>query len=173
MYDSKIFHACHEGVHVLRFMGDIRYTLSPSLECFIEQLFSGEKPRGFILDLCEVINVDSTNLGLMAWISNQMRDTEESRVTIISDQLDINELLASMGFDEVFNIVDSRTVSELEDEEIQRETSQSTAISRTILKAHRTLMALNETNRDRFRDVVTLLEQDAAGDSGHDRPFQH
>jgi anti-anti-sigma factor len=163
MHDSKVFHASHEGVHVLRFVGDIRYTLSQSLECFIEQLFAGEKPRGFIIDLCEVVSIDSTNLGLMAWIANQMRTTENSHVTIICDQLDINELLASMGFDEVFDIVNSRTAGDMKDEEIQLETSQSAAMSGTILKAHRTLMALNETNRELFRDVVTLLEKNDAG----------
>jgi anti-anti-sigma factor len=150
---------------VLRFMGDIRYTLSPSLECFIEQLFSGEKPRGFVIDLCEVVSIDSTNLGLMAGIANLMRNTENSRVTIICDQLDINELLTSMGFDEVFDIVYNRRDGDMEDEEIQLETPQSVAMSCTILKAHCTLMALNETNRELFRDVVMLLEKNDAGDT--------
>jgi anti-anti-sigma factor len=159
MHNGKVFHASHEGVHVLRFMGDIRYTLSPSLECFIEQLFAGDKPRGFVIDLCEVVSIDSTNLGLMAEIANQMRNTENSRVTIICDQMDINELLASMGFDE------SRRDGDMEEEEIQLEKPQSATMSRTILKAHRTLMALNETNRELFRDVVTLLEKNDAGDA--------
>lgn len=165
MHNGKVFHASHEGVHVLRFRGDIRYTLSPSLECFIEQLFAGEKPRGFVIDLCEVVSIDSTNLGLMAEIANQMRNTENSRVTIICDQMDINELLASMGFDEVFDIVNRRTAGDMEEEEIQLEKPQSATMSRTILKAHRTLMALNETNRELFRDVVTLLEKNDAGDA--------
>jgi len=165
MHNGKVFHASHEGVHVLRFMGDIRYTLSPPLDCFIEQLFAGEKPRGFIIDLCEVVSIDSTNLGLMAGIANQMHNAENSRVTIICDQLDINELLASMGFDDVFDIVNSRMDVDMEEEEIQLEKPQSATMSRTILKAHRTLMALNETNRELFRDVVTLLEKNDAGDT--------
>lgn len=165
MPDSKVFHASHEGVHVLRFTGDIRYTLGPSLECFIEQLFAHEKPRGFAIDLCEVVSIDSTNLGIMAWIANQMRNTENSRVTIICDQPDIHELLASMGFDEVFDIVNNRAAGDVEDAEIRIETPQAAALSRTVLEAHRTLMALNETNRELFRDVVTLLEQNDAGDT--------
>ena len=165
MRNGKAFHASHEGVHVLRFVGDISYTLGPSLECFIETLFAGEKPLGFVIDLCEVKSIDSTGLGLLAGIANQMHSAENSRVTIVCDQLDINELLASMGFDEVFDIVNSRTAGDLEDEEIQLESPQTAAMSSTILKAHRTLMALNEANREMFSDVVVLLEQDNAGDT--------
>lgn len=170
MHNGKVFHASHEGVHFLRYMGDISYTLSPSLECFIKQLFAVEKPRGFVIDLCEVFSIDSTNLGLIAGIANQMCNTENPRVTIICDQKDINELLTSMGFDEVFDIVYNRRDGDTEDEEIQLDSFQSEPMSRTILKAHRTLMALNENNRELFRDVVTLLEKDDAGNtdgSGH------
>jgi len=80
-------------------------------------------------------------------------------------QLDINELLASMGFDEVFDIVNSRTDGDMEEEEIQLKKPQSATMSRTILNAHRTLMALNETNRELFCDVVTLLEKSDVGDA--------
>ncbi|MGD2137907.1 MAG: STAS domain-containing protein [Gammaproteobacteria bacterium] len=170
MNNGKVYHASHDGVHVLRFTGDIRYTLSPSLEAFIEQLFAGDRPRGFVLDLCGAESIDSTNLGLMAGIADQMRGTEDSRVTILSDRADINELLASMGFDEVFDIVSSRTAAAVEDRAIPLETPRAEALSRTVLKAHRTLMALNETNRELFRDVVALMEQNESGgedDAGH------
>lgn len=170
MHSGRVFHASHEGVHVLRYVGDIRYTLSPSLEAFIKVLFAGEKPRGFVIDLCAVTSIDSTNLGLMAGIANRMRTLEGPRVTIICDQRDINELLESMCFDEVFDIVKGETAGGVADAEIPLEAPREAALSHTILNAHRTLMALNETNRELFRDVVTLLEQRAAGDaedSGH------
>jgi anti-anti-sigma factor len=165
MHSGRIFHASHEGVHVLRFVGDIRYTLSPSLESFIDQLFTTERPRGFVLDLCRTVNIDSTNLGLMATIAEQMHKARNSRVTIICDQEDVNELLASMGFDEVFDIVGCETVAATEDREIPLATPQAAAMSRTILKAHRTLMALNEGNRELFRDVVALMEQEDGGET--------
>ena len=165
MHRGRIFHASHEGVHVLRFVGDIRYTLSPSLESFIDRLFAAETPRGFVLDLCRAVNIDSTNLGLMAAIAEQMRKTQDSRVTIICGQGDVNELLASMGFDEVFDIVGCKTVTATEDREIPLATPQAAAMSRTILKAHRTLMALNEGNRELFRDVVALMEQEDGGEA--------
>lgn len=165
MNSGKVYHACHEGVHVLRYTGDIRYTLSPSLEKFIDRLFARSSPRGFVIDVCAADGIDSTNLGLMAGIANQMRKLKDARVTIVSDRADINELLASMGFDDVFDIVNSGTDVPPEDEAIPLAAPRAAALSRTVLRAHRTLMALNETNRELFRDVVALMEQKEAGEN--------
>jgi hypothetical protein len=42
------------------------------------------------------------------------------------------------------------------------EEPDAAALRHTVLEAHRTLMAMNERHRDRFRDVVVALEHQEA-----------
>ena len=106
MASGKVLYATHGGVHVLRFMGEVGYTLGPDLARFVDGLFTGAPPLGFVLDLREASHIDSTNLGLLASIANRMQERGGSRVTLVSDREDINEILFNMGFDEVFDIVE-------------------------------------------------------------------
>ncbi len=163
MDKGRILHANYGGIHVLRFVGDIRYSLSPSLERFLDQLFAEAQPQGFIIDLTETSSIDSTNLGLIARIANRMRARDGDRVTLISDREEINEILTSMGFDRVFDIVKpSEPLPQKMETVPLREVDRETML-RTVLGAHRTLMEMNERNQELFRDVVTLLEQQSAG----------
>lgn len=166
MEPGSVLHASHEGVHVLRFLGDIRYPLSPSVERYIQQLFAAGQPAGFVVDLSETKNIDSTNLGLLARIAERMRKGGGSRVTIVCDQPDINDLLTGMGFDAVFRIVERS--KPLSGEEVQVLTERETdrdAVADIVLEAHRTLMAMNEHNREMFHDVVAAIEQERTGET--------
>ena len=51
MDNAKILHASQNGIHVLRFVGDIRYTLGHTLDRFLDELFAGPTPEGFVIDL--------------------------------------------------------------------------------------------------------------------------
>jgi anti-anti-sigma factor len=157
---GKVLYANHKGVHVLRFVGDIRYPLSPSLDRFLQGLFQEAKPAGFVLDLTQTEGLDSTNLGIMARIAKHMRRCGGPRVTVVSEREDINELLLSMGFDKVFDIVDSAGRPSVAGEPVPTSELTREELSRTILEAHRALIALNERNHALFRDVVALLEQE-------------
>lgn len=159
MDNGKILHASHEGIHVLRFVGDIRYTLGHSLDRFLEELFAGPTPAGFVIDLTGTDSIDSTNLGLLVRIAREMQNHNAPRVTIVSDRPDINAVLTSMALDEVFDIVSQTNVQTGREEELPRKDMDEDSLSRTLLKAHRALMELNERNKETFRDLVAQLEQ--------------
>jgi anti-anti-sigma factor len=162
MHEGNVLYGRSGDVHVLRFVGDIRYTLSPSVERFVDGLFGATHPETFVVDLTETHSIDSTNLGLLARLTNRMQAGGGPPVTIVSGREDINELLLCIGFDEVFDIVwDNRPVA-TDTASVSVEESGREEMNRTMLAAHRALMALNEHNRDEFRDVVTLLEEEAA-----------
>jgi anti-anti-sigma factor len=161
MDNGKILHASREGIHVLRFIGDIRYTLGHSLDRFLEGLFAGPTPAGFVIDLTETDCIDSTNLGLLVRIAREMQDHNAPRVTIVSNRPDINAVLTSMALDEVFDIVARTAVQPGGEQELPRKDPDREALSRTLLKAHRALMELSERNEETFRDVVTQLEHSA------------
>ena len=40
MINGKVLYATYNGIHVLRFIGDIRYTLSPSIDRFLKIFYA-------------------------------------------------------------------------------------------------------------------------------------
>lgn len=163
MTDGKVLHASHDGVHVLRYIGDIRYTLTPSINRFLEGVFAGPKPAGFVIDLTQTDSIDSTNLGLLARIAKRMQVLEAPRVTLVSNRADINSVLTSMALDEVFDIVDDTGMVTGAAQELPPEDADKETLARALIDAHRALMELSEHNREMFRDVVASLEKNQAG----------
>jgi anti-anti-sigma factor len=159
METARILHASQDGIHVLRFVGDIRYTLGHSLDRFLDDLFAGPTPEGFVIDLTASDSIDSTNLGLLVRIAREMDNHGAPRVTLISNRPDINAVLASMALDEVFDIVSRDPAPIGSGQELPHREANRESLSRTLLKAHRALMELNEHNEEIFRDVVARLEQ--------------
>lgn len=166
MTEPKILHASLDGVHVLRLAGELRYPISPSIECFLDRLFAETDPVGFVVDLTETEYIDSTNLGLLARIAKEMKARGGKRVTLVSTRTDINEVLLAMGFDEVFDLVRRPWNTPARGQALPLEEADRGALAHTVLEAHRILMALNERNRDQFQDVVAALERKARAQSG-------
>ena len=159
MSDSKVYYAVNNGIHILKYVGQIRYTIGASLDRFIEGLFNGAPPQGFVVDLREADSIDSTNLGLLALVAKRMERCGAPRVTLVSTHEDINDLLFSIGFDEVFDIVDESGHAMWNGRELGLSDIPGPDMARTILEAHRTLSAMGDSNRARFQEVVDLLER--------------
>ncbi len=159
MIKSKVYYATNEGIQGLKYVGQIRYTIGASLDRFIRSLFDGPKPKGFMVDLREAESIDSTNLGLLAQIANLMKQCGAPKVTLVSTNEDINTLLISIGFDEVFDIVDEAGHAMTDSVELGLQDNTGPDMARTVLDAHRTLMSIGEDNKARFQDVVELFER--------------
>ena len=159
MNNGKVLHASHDQVHVLRFIGDIRYPLSPSIDRFLEVIFSGPNPAGFVIDLTETERIDSTNLGLLVRIAKRMQALDARRVTIVSNRADINSVLTSMALDEVFDIVEDSDLKTAAGQEVPQEKTDRQSLERILIDTHRALMDLSEHNKETFQDVVASLEK--------------
>jgi len=162
MDNGNVLHASHNDVHVLRFIGDIRYPLSPSIDRFLDGIFAGLQPAGFVIDLTETDSIDSTNLGLLARLAKRMKTLDARRITVVSNRADINSVLNSMALDEVFDIVGDADLETGTAQEVPQENADREVLARTLIDAHRALMDLNEHNREMFRDVVAALEKNGA-----------
>jgi histidyl-tRNA synthetase len=117
-----------------------------------------------MVDLRETETIDSTNLGLLARIANLMKQCGVPKVTLVSTNEDINALLFSIGFDEVFDIVDEAGHVMTNGQELGLPDNTGPDMARTILDAHRILMTLGNDNKARFQDVVELLEEQKVKD---------
>jgi anti-anti-sigma factor len=162
---GRVLYAVHEGVHVLRFVGEVRHPLGPALEFFFDRLLK-EDPNELIITLGETRIIDSTCLGLLARLAFRLRAQGLAKAMIVSPRPDITEVLRSMSFDRLFDIVGETPLGpreEAEDRVLATDVGRDDdALLRTMLAAHRTLMALSERNRLQFKDVVEMLEQESA-----------
>ncbi|NML13611.1 STAS domain-containing protein [Azohydromonas caseinilytica] len=164
MAEALILHACRDGIHVLRLLGEVRYPLAPALDAYLRRLFDGPAPAGFVIDLSATDAIDSTHLGLLARLSTRLRQAGAPRATIVSTRPDITEVLLSMGFDEEFQLVgeDGRIGPAAGAEAVPAGEGEpdEAALNRTLLDAHRALIELSERNREAFADVVAQLERE-------------
>jgi anti-anti-sigma factor len=173
MGSGNVFYAKHDGVLVLKFVGEIRYTMgdsyriSASLDQFLERLFEERDFQNIMIDLTETESIDSTNLGLLAKIAQYSEDQLGRKCSIISSNEDINAIIESVGFDQVFLILDESDQPEVELENVPEADAADRELAHMLLDAHRALTSLNDKNKEMFKNVVQLLEkrvQDYNGD---------
>jgi len=159
MSTGKIQFAEMGGTFVLKFIGEVRLTLCSALDATIEKIFSALNFSAIVIDLTDTRSIDSTTLGLLAKLSILSRQKVGLLPTLVTTNADITRLLQSMGFDQVFNIVDrplpcADCLADLPSQDQSEEVVRS-----KVLEAHRILMSLNESNREAFHDLVSALER--------------
>ena len=160
MREGQILYAKIEDTYVLKFSGDVRYTICAPLSAFIKQLKGQQGFDDILIDLTETEGIDSTNLGLLARIANLMQERFHRKSTVISTNPNINRTLEAMGFYDVFNIDTQYSSPAVHGRSLPMVEEKEQEIADAILQAHRTLAQLNETNREMFRSVVEALECD-------------
>ena len=94
----------------------------------------------------------------MAKISLKSQEKFHCLPTIISCKDDINRILFSMGFDNVFVIVNDASGAIGQLGELPTQMVSEEAMREQVLEAHRVLMSLNSANENTFRELVEALE---------------
>ena len=159
MSTGKIQFAEQSGTFVLKFVGEVRLTLCSALDATIEKIFAALNFTAIIIDLTEAHSVDSTTLGLMAKLSILSRQKVGLLPTVVTTNPDITRVLQSMGFDQVFNIVDTPVPCPDCLADLPSQDQSEEVVKAKVLEAHRILMGLNDSNREAFHDLVSALER--------------
>lgn len=157
--NCQMQYAEHNGTYVLKLRGDVRVPICTSLESFIDdRLLQDPQLRAVMIDLTETDSIDSTALGLLARIAVGLQARQKGKPIILCLSSDINRILASMGFDQVFRIL--QTTAALRDrlDELPEEVLSEAEVTQCVIEAHRTLMQLSESNQETFRGLVDALE---------------
>jgi anti-anti-sigma factor len=158
--EGKVLVAEHKETYVLKLVGDVRLTLSSTIEQFVERMFSCVTCQAVVVDLTEAEGLDSTTLGLLAKMALFVRKHLHIRPIAVSDNDSILRLLSSMGFEQIFDIQRTREVCAVADRELQAETLDEKAAREKVLQAHQVLMTLNQKNRETFKELVDSLCKD-------------
>ncbi len=159
MRPGQILVADHEGVYVIKMLGDVRLTLCISFDQFIDSMFSQEHFAEVLFDLSDAQAIDSTTLGLMAKIAILGRERHGITPVVLSTNPDIDTLLKTMGFHEIFQIVRHLETPVEPVEALPAQEVSEQQVKEKVIEAHRVLMDLNESNRQTFRNLVKMLEK--------------
>ena len=163
MDESKILYSEHDGVHFLRFHGDILHTLAPTLDGFLQTLGESQERHSYLLDLTETHSIDSTMLGLLARVAKLAKEQGAPPPTLVCPNEDIIDLLVGIGFDQVFSLVACDGAPLGDGQEIVHAETDDRELTETMLRAHQELIALKEENRLLFEDVIELLQRSLDG----------
>lgn len=159
MQEGKILAASHNGAYVIRMVGDVRLTLSATIDEYFEQMYADPEFASVWVDLCDAEGVDSTTLGLLAKLALEVKSRFGFQPAIFSCEAGINRLLNSMGFEQLFELHEEACANPEEITEIPQVEKSEHAVKEKVIEAHRVLMDLSEENRTRFKDLMSVLEQ--------------
>ena len=155
------------GTHVLRFHGDVRVNQCASLDAYCDRMLRDPSFHAVVVDLQSTENLDSTTLGCLARLSIRVKKLNQRVPTLICDSDNLHRVLSSMGFQDVFMIVDRAAYDALslpalpDGIELPASTNISMEITRArAIAAHKQLMTMNEQNAETFRDLVAALERE-------------
>ncbi len=158
MSDGKIQFAEYNETFVLKCVGDVRLTFCSALNETIEKILKTNSFKSIVIDLTEVISIDSTTLGLLAKLSILSKRKFGMLPTLASTNPDVSRVLDSMGFNQVFNLVHTPAPCPECLDDLPEQDQSEAVVKERVLEAHHILMSLNESNRDAFRDLVSALE---------------
>lgn len=158
MSDGKIQCADYNNIFVLKCSGEVRLTFCSALNDTIEKIIKTHSIKSIVIDLTEVVSIDSTTLGLLAKLSILSKRKFGMLPTLASTNPDVNRVLDSMGFNQVFNMVHTPAPCPECLDDLPEQDQSEEVVKERVLEAHQILMSLNESNRDEFRDLVTALE---------------
>ncbi|MDY7218909.1 STAS domain-containing protein [Denitrificimonas sp. JX-1] len=162
MSDGQIQYAEYNDTFVLKCSGDVRLTFCSALNETITKIIKANLLKSIVIDLTEVISIDSTTLGLLAKLSILSKRKFGMLPTLASINPDVNRVLDSMGFNQVFNLVHTPAPCPECLNDLPKQDQSEDVVKERVLEAHQILMSLNDSNRNEFRDLVSALQNQSA-----------
>ncbi len=157
MESGAAFYVRQGNTYILKLVGDIRYTMGCALGDFLNDLFARADYDDIVVDLTEAHSIDSTSLGLLARIANFNRERFHHKTTLLSSNVDVNQVLDNMGFYEIFNIRDTGETISATLLQLAIHDPNKDELTRIVYEAHCTLSEINPQNRETFKYVVENL----------------
>jgi anti-anti-sigma factor len=165
--EPKIYVATTDQLTVLQLRNVIRFDQCCSLNQFIEQYYAADHVAELLIDLTHATFLDSTALGAIAQIAVQAKARGLAKTKVIVNHPDLIQILKSVCFDQVFDLIE-QPLAEHQSilnnaeffEAIDTKKQGQGGLARAILNAHQQLMALSESNRQRFQEVSDILDKE-------------
>lgn len=158
MAEGKFLAASQDGAYVIRLTGDVRLTLSTTIDEYFHAMYDDPHFVSVWVDLCDAEGIDSTTLGMLAKLALEVKQKFGFVPAIYSCSSGINRLLKSMGFQRLFELHEEVCAAPQNINEIPAISGTEQTVKQKVLEAHRVLMGLNDDNRAQFKDLMAVLE---------------
>ncbi|MGB0444712.1 MAG: STAS domain-containing protein [Porticoccaceae bacterium] len=147
--------------YLIKLVGDVRLTLSGSLNRYMDVLFGNNNVKSVVVDMLDAKAVDSTTLGLIAKLGLHCREYYQMNVKLFCQNPSIIRTLECMSFDEIIDIF-QQSPNEFDAELrcLDAVTSEVDEVRQQVLEAHKLLVKLNPKNKAEFTDLINALEAD-------------
>ena len=161
MSQGKILISDKSDNYLLKLVGDVRLTLSVTLNRYMEILFGKNQVKSVVVDMLDAEGVDSTTLGLIAKLGLHCRESYQMNVKLFCQNPSIIRTLECMGFDEIIDIF-QQSPEEFDTElrSLEEVPAAVDEVRRQVLEAHKLLLKLNPKNSAEFTDLINTLEAD-------------
>ena len=158
MEDRFLYSEADDTIFI-KIEGNATMKNSKTLSDLLVKIFNGEK-KNLVFEMSDCNYLDSTFLGLIAKCALEIKKTWNSTLYIMNASNMVLSGLKQTGID--------KFVEKIEDSSLQLKTSElenqdfSDRKEKTlhILEMHKTLMELNEKNKETFQNVVNMIEKD-------------
>jgi anti-anti-sigma regulatory factor len=161
----KLLVSVGDRVVVLKVTGRASVSVSAAFKALVNEL-RARGHQAFALDLTECLIMDSTFLGVLASLGNQMSEAARINgacpIALIEPNDRVCGLLDNLGVSGLFSIVRQPASGvSAEFEEVKDAVSSSKVeTSRCCLEAHQFLMAINPANIPKFKEVTAFVAED-------------
>lgn len=152
----------------LRVVGRASFAISPSLKQFGDAIVNHPCKR-FVLDMAECESADSTFLGILAGLSMRLKKSAGVPMIMVNLSSKIYEAVSLLGLNRIIECYPAGMCpAELQEklqrvdqlERIEIEQAEKRVAAETILEAHTDLARLDERNHSKFKDLLSLLQND-------------
>ena len=161
MSQGKILISDKSDHYLLKLVGDVRLTLSGTLNRYMEVLFGQNQVKSVVVDMLDADGVDSTTLGLIAKLGLLCRECYQMNVKLFCQNPSIIRTLECMGFDEIIDIF-QQSPKQISPElrSLDEVPVGVDEVRQQVLEAHKLLLKLNPKNSAEFTDLINALESE-------------
>ena len=157
MNDVKYLFAFEDNRYFIKIIGSPRYTNCTGFSYFINKIINENKFEDILVDIRETDFLDSTNLGLLAKLAGAVMSRFDRRMTVISTNNEINDLLNNTGFDKIILLVEQPESFVYNMKQVKTAPEVEINMAEMMLEAHENLLKMNDENNSKFKTVVEML----------------
>ena len=162
--NSGILAGCCNGRVWVRIDGKGSHQNSGELKAFVKNQLESSGGQRVIVDLSLCTGMDSTFMGMLTCLAGRLEEAGGS-LHVINAAGRNGELLRGLGLDQIFTVDDGQeTLAEApavpDCSELPKEAADKAVRKEICLESHEALVAADERNAPKFRDVIDLMRSD-------------
>lgn len=144
---------------VVKIMGRASFINSAPLRDFFHRMIQSGKTE-FLMDFQECTTMDSTFLGITAGVALELRKQTPPGKLVLCRLGERNlELVKNLGLHRILLLDEGNTAAKLSNGEALKGMPLSEQENaKMVLKAHETLCQCDDSNKERFQDVIHFLK---------------